>query len=1378
MYFVRSTMTDTNNTTQPATSNVKPRKKFRKIFTWIILGGLACVIGVVVFLPTIASLPMFRGLITNAVAEQVNGKVSIGDISLTWFGPQAVDNFSIVGTDAKSSVTVSASLRNGLVDLVSGSVDQIDVTVSAKINGALDANGKLNLLDLAKTTAPAAPKTNPSTPTPSAAFQFPSRPIQVTISSFDVTIANAAGPAFAVEGLKAKLAVSQKGPLEIQLAANTKIGDKPGAISANGNFTNIFNAAGAFDPVAITGSLNAQVDGVLLPLLDSQAEITQAKISIDAASAKPIDLQANIAISVNGQPATIAAKLQAVRPNSKDPIATWAKDPRTWAGSAQAQNIPTSLFEKFTQGTPINMARDVGPTISLQAATNSATGFDLTLTCAQIQLQSAASIDVNTGAVQGKTTQLAAKLSPQLLKQFNVDTLQPLPLSIALQSFYIPPVGDNGQLNLADLTAQGSVNVGAAQFIQEGIAPVAMGPLSVTVSAAPLADKVDFAFGTTLNGAPVSVTANITALMRDKQFAFKQMKVAGNTQLGPFDPTYLPGIPAKFMDILRKVQPGVSTIKSTLAGSFESGTLNINAQTVPGVMNINAAWDSNIASITLDNTTITLSPALADWASEGAVKLSAPAKCVLAAGPIKMDRPALEKGLTDFKPSPVSLAVEQLSISKAPELAGAATLKGLVVQGDLDIDGPQTFKGTVTAAALSANGLPGGAGNAVINDLNVQATVERDLNSPASNVAVTIASLSMSNISGLSETILAKNTRVNFSGPLSVNGAVAATLSTDLFDSTGVAAKLAGEFKMQSADKWNASVTASEVAVQRIAHLAGLGDVPEWTTAGASNSGKFKANIGAQASAITFALDADLGRVKANINGDRAANGSITLAKSSANASMPGDAVRNILDRGPQKSPVRKLSDINVSLDIAAIKIPSVNGELNPFAVGAALATNARIDPFQVTFATALLSSSTKDQTAAPSKQQAQPENVATLNFSATDISVQTNGAESAQVNLTGALASSGQPTKPMSVKLKAQNLTGSNGKLNVSTMKLVAGINISEFPSSLIDAITEGDGFIQNLAGPVFSVQLAGQTGFEASDRFRGHIESPTLTLDIPAVRIVDSQIIVVPTEAITFQLRPDLNMRENILRPINPILGDIEFKNKAINTTVTIVRAPLPFDMAKTDARFTIDVGEVELEKSGQLISLMNLATVKDNKSTIPGLVSPLNGEINKGILTYKDFTIQVVKVGNSWQQTIFSEAEINLASHPPFANFIRVRYPLEGVTNAMAGTGLLGKSFGDINAILGNTTAQMRQSVQVKVTFSGPLQGKELQMKVEPNLDLPKGEDLLKGLGSIAEGILGGKSGTGTTTTTPPAGSPPPQQKDVVGGLLDKFLKKPKN
>ena len=143
-------MTDTNTTTQLEISNPKPRKKLLKIVLGTIFGCIAFLVVLVVFLPTIASLPMFRGLITDVVAGQVNGKVTIGDMSLAWFGPQQLDNFSIVGNDGKSSLTVSASLRNGLVDLGTGSVDQIDVTLSAKVVGAVDANGKLDLLDLAK----------------------------------------------------------------------------------------------------------------------------------------------------------------------------------------------------------------------------------------------------------------------------------------------------------------------------------------------------------------------------------------------------------------------------------------------------------------------------------------------------------------------------------------------------------------------------------------------------------------------------------------------------------------------------------------------------------------------------------------------------------------------------------------------------------------------------------------------------------------------------------------------------------------------------------------------------------------------------------------------------------------------------------------------------------------------------------------------------------------------------------------------------------------------------------------------------------------------------------------------------------------------------
>ncbi|MCE9619923.1 MAG: hypothetical protein K8R92_08435 [Planctomycetes bacterium] len=1366
--------------TTPTTSN--PPKKRRKLILWTAASLVVVVVLLVALLPTIASMPMFRGFITDAVASKVNGKVSIGDMSFSWSGPQRIDNFSIVGDDGKSTVLVSLSLQNGFLELLSTTIKQIDMTVSGKVAGELGADGKLSLLSLAKSAAPTAPAAPPHLPAAAApgaiAANWPGK-IQVVINGFDVDIANANGPRFAIEGLKGKVALSNNGPIEIQLAANTKIGDKPGSISANGTFKDVMTAAGAFDPIGITGSLNAEVNGVLVPVTGASLEIAQAKFVIAADAGKPIDLSADINTSVNGQAAPIRAKMQAYRPGPGEPIASWAKDPRTWAGTISVQDLPTALLEKYVQGTPINIARDLGPTLTLAVATNSSTGFDLSLKSAQVKLQCTAAIDMNTGAVQGKTTTLDASLAPELLSKYNVVTPKALPIAIALQSFTIPPPLASGQFNLAQITAQGTMSTGAAQFTSAGNAPVAMGALFVTLAAAPLADKVDFVLQTTINGAPINTRASLTGLMKENAFTPKQMMVDSSTQLGPFDPSLLPGMPSNIVEILRQVQPGNSTIHSTLAGSYEKGSMDLKVQMVPGTVNAKANWDATTATISIENTAWTVSPGLAEWASQGKVVLSAPAKCTIAAGPIKVDRAALEKGQAGFLPSPISIFVDKLAIAKAPGLTGTATVQNAVVRGDFDADGPQTFKGTLTATALLANGLPGGITNATLSELSIQATVEKDPNAPGSTVAVTASSLGLTNVQGLSEPLLGKNLHANFTGPLSMNGAATATLSMDVLEATGPAAKIAGEFKTQPGSDWTASVTANEVSTQRIAHLLGMGDVPEWTAGGAPNAGKLKANVTNQSSAMTFAVNADLGRIVADLNGTRAADGSITLTKSSALASVPGSAVKNYLERDQKKTPIRNLSDLKVALDIASVKIPSVNGALDPLAAGAAIATKVRIEPFNLTFAPESLVPPSEPKPgakpAAPAAAPAasQPEKLATLAFGATDVSLQTSGAESAQVTVNGSLATEGQPTKPMAVQLKAQNLAGADGKLNTKGMKLVADVNVSEFPSAIVDAITKGDGFIPNLAGPVFSVTLSGRTGFDKSDSFKGHVESPTLTLDIPAVRIVDGQMSVVPAEAITLQIRPDDNIRQKILRPINPILAEIELKNKAINTTVSEVRAPLPFDMKQTDARFVVQVGEVELEKKGQIVSLLNLATVKDGKSTIPGLVSPLNGEVNKGILTYKDFTIKAGKQGETWQQTIISDANINLTTQPAYANAINVRYPLEGVTNAVAANAGLNSVMGEINKALGSTTAEMRQAIQLKVVFSGPLQGDQLKMTVEPALDLKSGDDLLKGVGGMVEGILNGKSGTTAPGTTPAPGAKDP----TIGDVLDLFKKKPK-
>ena len=81
---------------------------------------------------------------------------------------------------------------------------------------------------------------------------------------------------------------------------------------------------------------------------------------------------------------------------------------------------------------------------------------------------------------------------------------------------------------------------------------------------------------------------------------------------------------ASLTRILNKNDNGVLTLAA--ANGTWNGTLNINAQTVPGTVNMNVAWDTNTVNATLDNTSATLSPALVEWATQGQVLVSSPVK--------------------------------------------------------------------------------------------------------------------------------------------------------------------------------------------------------------------------------------------------------------------------------------------------------------------------------------------------------------------------------------------------------------------------------------------------------------------------------------------------------------------------------------------------------------------------------------------------------------------------------------------------------------------------------------------------------------------------------------------------------------------------------
>ncbi|MFM7806637.1 MAG: hypothetical protein ACKPEA_01745, partial [Planctomycetota bacterium] len=220
-------------------------------------------------------------------------------------------------------------------------------------------------------------------------------------------------------------------------------------------------------------------------------------------------------------------------------------------------------------------------------------------------------------------------------------------------------------------------------------------------------------------------------------------------------------------------------------------------------------------------------------------------------------------------------------------------------------------------------------------------------------------------------------------------------------------------------------------------------------------------------------------------------------------------------------------------------------------------------------------------------------------------------------------------------------------------------------------------------------------------------------------------------------------------VLRPINPFFADLKTtEGRAIKATVQSLRLPVPVDTRSLDTTFSVEVGEVEMEKSDQFLALMDLAIASKGR-TVPGLVSPLVGSVTAGVLTYRDFKVQVGRLGKSaWQQTLLNDARIDLGRAPPMAEPITIRYPAASVANLLSGIpgarGLLGK----LNDALGSNGQKVGEIAQVAIDFTGPLDGTPLKETVRPEFDLPKGMggNILKGaekqIGDALDGLFGGK------------------------------------
>lgn len=352
---------------------------------------------------------------------------------------------------------------------------------------------------------------------------------------------------------------------------------------------------------------------------------------------------------------------------------------------------------------------------------------------------------------------------------------------------------------------------------------------------------------------------------------------------------------------------------------------------------------------------------------------------------------------------------------------------------------------------------------------------------------------------------------------------------------------------------------------------------------------------------------------------------------------------------------------------------------------------------------------------------EVQPVGEPALSLNATKLTASTGKlAQSLDISLTGGSSGGGS----VSLAASATGLADSQGKLNFAAAGWTAQMRANKVRTALFDALLgQGNQLVAALGPQVdASIDAVSTTSPNAAitTDVRASVATQYLQIDAPRVRMSSGRANIAIDQPLHLTFTINNVLKKRLLEPLNPVLADIRTA-PPIKLTVSNASYPLDGNLRTLELDARIDVGDVEVVRSNQVLGILALAQ-NAKSETIPARIEPLVIAVRQGKLKYSDFTVKAGRFGEQWQQKLVLSGDIDLGRTPPFANAITCRYPISSLGRTIGGvSGPLSSTLQEISTAIAALPIDPGELLQVDVTLSGPLQGSDgaevpLQSKVK--------------------------------------------------------------